>query len=163
MTGRSEPDGLPEAIEVPDRRFRPRRALASRRRTSRAAWWARSWPRPGAGDGVIEVVEPATSDVMAEVPRARAEETDAAVARAKAAFPDWRAVGPGDRAALLHALADALDAAHEDPRRTEARNAGKPIGDARAEMQMVVETFRSPRAAPRRCWATRSRCPEAWT
>ena len=99
---------------------------------------------------MIEVVEPATGDVMAEVPRAGAEETDAAVARAKAAFPDWRAVSPGDRAALLHALADALDAAHEDLARTEARNAGKPIGDARAEMQMVVETFRYYAGAPER-------------
>jgi betaine-aldehyde dehydrogenase len=99
---------------------------------------------------VIEVLEPATGDVMAEVPRAGAEETDAAVARAKAAFPDWRAVSPGDRAALLHALADALDAAREDLARTEARNAGKPIGDARAEMQMVVETFRYYAGAPER-------------
>ena len=72
------------------------------------------------------------------------------MARAKAAFPDWRAVSPGDRAALLHALADALDAAHEDLARTEARNAGKPIGDARAEMQMVVETFRYYAGAPER-------------
>jgi betaine-aldehyde dehydrogenase len=99
---------------------------------------------------VIEVVEPATGEVMAEVPRAGVEETDAAVARAKAAFPNWRAVSPGDRAALLHRLADALDAAREDLARTEARNAGKPIGDARAEMQMVVETFRYYAGAPER-------------
>ena len=45
---------------------------------------------------------------MAEVPRAGVEETDAAVARAKEAFPAWRAVAPADRAALLHRLADAL-------------------------------------------------------
>jgi acyl-CoA reductase-like NAD-dependent aldehyde dehydrogenase len=99
---------------------------------------------------VIEVVEPATAEVMAEVPRAGVEETDAAVARAKQAFPDWRAVSPGDRAALLHDLADALDAAREDLARTEARNVGKPIGDARAEMQMVVETFRYYAGAPER-------------
>ena len=72
------------------------------------------------------------------------------MARAKAAFPDWRAVSPGDRAAILHALADALDAA-EDLARTEARNAGKSqVGDARAEMQMVVETFRCYAGAPER-------------
>ena len=52
----------------------------------------------GGGRGVIEVVEPATEQVMAEVPRAGVEETDAAVAAAKAAFPAWRAIAPGDRA-----------------------------------------------------------------
>ena len=88
---------------------------------------------------------------MAEVPRAGAEELDAAVARAKAAFPAWRAVAPGDRAALLHRLADALDGAAPGTSPTlEARNAGKPIGDARGEMGMVVETYRYYAGAPER-------------
>ncbi len=99
---------------------------------------------------MIEVVEPATAEVMAELPRSGVEETDAAVHRAREAFPAWRAVSPGDRAALLHDLADALDSKREDLARTEARNAGKPIGDARAEMQMVVETFRYYAGAPER-------------
>jgi betaine-aldehyde dehydrogenase len=99
---------------------------------------------------VIEVVEPATEQVMAEVPRAGAEETDAAVARAKAAFPAWRAVTPGDRAALLHRLADALEERVEDLARLEARNVGKPIADARGEMEMVVQTFRYYAGAPER-------------
>ena len=58
---------------------------------------------------MIQVVEPATAEVMAEVPQAGVEETDAAVARAKEAFPAWRAVSPGDRSALLHRLANALE------------------------------------------------------
>ena len=44
---------------------------------------------------MIEVVEPATEQVMAEVPRAGVEETDAAVERAKRAYEDWRAIAPG--------------------------------------------------------------------
>jgi acyl-CoA reductase-like NAD-dependent aldehyde dehydrogenase len=55
----------------------------------------------------VRVVEPATEQVMAELPQAGVEETDAAVARAKAAYPAWRAVAPPDRARLLHRLADA--------------------------------------------------------
>ena len=43
---------------------------------------------------MIEVLEPATAEVMAEVPKAGVEETDAAVARAKEAFPAWRS-SPG--------------------------------------------------------------------
>jgi acyl-CoA reductase-like NAD-dependent aldehyde dehydrogenase len=99
---------------------------------------------------MIEVVEPATEQVMAEVPRAGVEETDAAVARAKAAFPQWRAVSPGDRAALLHRLANALEERVEDLARLEARNVGKPIADARGEMEMVVQTFRYYAGAPER-------------
>jgi acyl-CoA reductase-like NAD-dependent aldehyde dehydrogenase len=90
----------------------------------------------------LTVLEPATEAVLAELPRAGAEEADAAVARAKAAYPAWRAVAPADRAKLLHRLADALAAAHEELAVLEARNAGKPIGDARGEMGMVVDTFR---------------------
>jgi len=99
---------------------------------------------------VIAVVEPATAEVMAEVPKAGVEETDAAVARAKEAFPAWRAVSPGDRSALLHALANTLEKHVEDLARIEARNAGKPISDARGEMGMVVETFRYYAGAPER-------------
>ncbi|HEV2858832.1 MAG TPA: aldehyde dehydrogenase family protein [Solirubrobacterales bacterium] len=98
----------------------------------------------------IEVIEPATEQVMAEVPRAGAEEVDAAVARARGAFPAWRAVAPADRAKLLRDLADALEARCEELARLEARNAGKPIGDARGEMEMVVETFRYYAGAPER-------------
>jgi acyl-CoA reductase-like NAD-dependent aldehyde dehydrogenase len=99
---------------------------------------------------VIEVVEPATEQVMAEVPRAGTEEVDAAVARAKAVFPAWRAVAPGERSALLHRLANALEEQVEVLATLEARNAGKPIGDARGEMGMVVETFRYYAGAPER-------------
>jgi betaine-aldehyde dehydrogenase len=99
---------------------------------------------------MIEVLEPATEQVMAEVPRAGAEEVDAAVAQAKAAFPAWRAVTPGERAALLHGLADGLAERREDLALLEARNVGKPIADARAEMEMVVQTFRYYAGAPER-------------
>jgi acyl-CoA reductase-like NAD-dependent aldehyde dehydrogenase len=99
---------------------------------------------------MIEVLEPATAEVMAEVPQAGLEETDAAVARAKRAFPAWRAIAPGDRSALLHRLANAIEEKVEDLARLEARNAGKPISDARGEMGMVVETFRYYAGAPER-------------
>jgi acyl-CoA reductase-like NAD-dependent aldehyde dehydrogenase len=99
---------------------------------------------------MLSVLEPATEEVLAQVPRAGREETDAAVARARAAFPAWAAVGPPDRAALLRDLADALEARREDLAVLEARNAGKPIADARGEMGMVVETFRFYAGAPER-------------
>ena len=90
----------------------------------------------------LTVLEPATEQVLAELPRAGAEEADAAVARARAAYPAWRAVSPPDRARLLYRLADALAENREGLALMEARNAGKPIGDARGEMDMVADTFR---------------------
>jgi acyl-CoA reductase-like NAD-dependent aldehyde dehydrogenase len=98
----------------------------------------------------LTVIEPATEQVLAELPRAGADEADAAVARAKAAYPAWRAVSPPDRARLLHRLADALASRREELAVMEARNAGKPIGDARGEMDMVADTFRYYAAAPER-------------
>jgi betaine-aldehyde dehydrogenase len=99
---------------------------------------------------MIEVIEPATERVMAELPRAGVEDVDAAVAAAKAAFPAWRAVAPADRAKLLRRLADALEERAEQLAVLEARNAGKPIADARGEIGMVVETFRYYAGAPER-------------
>ena len=99
---------------------------------------------------MIEVIEPATEQVMAQVPRAGVEELDAAVERARQAFPAWRAVSPGDRAAVLHRLADALTERAGNLAMLEARNAGKPITDARAEMEMVVQTYRYYAGAPER-------------
>ncbi|MGH2986289.1 MAG: aldehyde dehydrogenase family protein [Solirubrobacterales bacterium] len=87
---------------------------------------------------------------MAEVPRAGVEETDAAVTAAKAAFGSWRRVSPADRAALLRDLADALAARAAELATLEARNVGKPIGDARAEIAMVIECFRYYAGAPER-------------
>jgi acyl-CoA reductase-like NAD-dependent aldehyde dehydrogenase len=94
------------------------------------------------GAGTISVIEPATEEVMAQIPEAGPEDVDAAVAKAKAAFGGWRAMEPGDRAKLLHALADALTAKHEELSVLEARNAGKPIANARGEIGMVAECFR---------------------
>ena len=85
----------------------------------------------------FSVIEPATEQVMAELPRAGVEEIDAAVARAKAAFPAWRAVAPADRAALLHSLADA--------HRRAPRGAG-------ADSRRATPASRSPTPAARSGW-----------
>ncbi len=99
---------------------------------------------------MLRVIEPATEQVIAELPHAGVQETDAAVARARAAFGAWRAVTPGDRARQLRAIADAIAARAEDLARLEARNVGKPIGDARGEVGMVAETFAYMAGAPER-------------
>jgi acyl-CoA reductase-like NAD-dependent aldehyde dehydrogenase len=103
-----------------------------------------------ASKDAIAVIEPATEQVLAEVPRAGVEETNAAIERARRAYPAWRGVDPAERSALLHRLASAIEERTDDLATLEARNAGKPISDARGEMGMVVETFRYYAGAPER-------------
>jgi len=98
----------------------------------------------------LSVIEPATETVLATVPRAGVEETDAAVAAAVRALPAWRALAPGERARILYVLANTLADHLEELAVLEARNAGKAIGDARGEMGMVVDTFRYYAGAPER-------------
>jgi betaine-aldehyde dehydrogenase len=98
----------------------------------------------------LQVIEPATEAVLDEVPRAGAAEVDDAVARARGAFPAWRALAPAARAERMRALVAVLESHLEELALLEARNAGKPIGDARGEMGMVIETFRYYAGAPER-------------
>jgi len=72
------------------------------------------------------------------------------VARARRAFEAWRHVSAADRGRLLRRLADGIDGRREQLARTEARNAGKPIADARGEMEMVAESFAYYAGAPER-------------
>jgi acyl-CoA reductase-like NAD-dependent aldehyde dehydrogenase len=105
---------------------------------------------PIASLSMITVREPATEAVLAEIPPADASQVDAAVARAKESFPAWRALTPSARARALSDLAAALEQHHDELALLEARNAGKPIADARGEMQMVIDTFRYYSGAPER-------------
>src|ERR671937_1413083 len=89
----------------------------------------------------VSVINPATEQTIAELDEAGIEETDAAVARAKAAFPAWRSVAPSERARLLRRLAALVEEHGEELARIESQNVGKPIAGARAEVGMVAEVF----------------------
>jgi acyl-CoA reductase-like NAD-dependent aldehyde dehydrogenase len=98
----------------------------------------------------LRVIEPATEKVMAELQEATVEEADAAVARAKKAYPAWKALAPKDRANLMRRIATAIDKHAEELAQLEARNVGKPISDARGEVGMVVDVFNYYAGAPER-------------
>jgi acyl-CoA reductase-like NAD-dependent aldehyde dehydrogenase len=89
----------------------------------------------------ISVLNPATEETITELEQAGVEQADEAVARAKAAFPTWRAVPPPRRARLLRRLAALVEEHGEALARIESDNVGKPIGGARAEVGMVAEVF----------------------
>jgi acyl-CoA reductase-like NAD-dependent aldehyde dehydrogenase len=90
---------------------------------------------------VLTVLNPATEEPIAQLEQAGVEETDGAVALAKAAFPAWKAVAPTDRARLLRRLATLVEEHAEELARIESRNVGKPIAGARAEIGMVAQVF----------------------
>src|SRR2546423_6974369 len=98
----------------------------------------------------MRVIEPATERALAEVAEASVEDADRAVAGAKAAYPAWRAVSPGDRAKLLRRFANAVADDAGKLAELEARNVGKPISDARGEVGMVVDVFNYYSGAPER-------------
>jgi acyl-CoA reductase-like NAD-dependent aldehyde dehydrogenase len=89
----------------------------------------------------VTVVNPATEERIAELEQAGVDETDAAVARATAAFPAWRDVAPNDRARLLRGLATLVEEHGEELARIESQNVGKPISGARGEIGMVANVF----------------------
>src|SRR5918912_457598 len=99
---------------------------------------------------MVEVINPATEEVIERVDSATAEETDAAIDRARAAFPGWRDVEPADRALLLRRLAEALEVERENLVRLESRNVGKPVAGAQGEIDMGVQTFGYYAGAPER-------------
>jgi acyl-CoA reductase-like NAD-dependent aldehyde dehydrogenase len=96
------------------------------------------------------VLNPATEEPVAQVPATSAEETDEAVARALAAQPAWRQVAPGERAALLRAFADAVDAHTEELAALEVACSGHPVGNARWEAGNLRDVLRYYAAAPER-------------
>ncbi len=89
----------------------------------------------------LTVLNPATEQPIAELQQAGREETDAAVARAKAAYPAWRAVAPTSRSRLLRRLATLVEDHTEELAQIESQNVGKPIAGARGEVGMVAAVF----------------------
>ena len=90
---------------------------------------------------LIEVVNPATEKPIAKLDRAGVEETDRAVAAARAAYPAWRAIKPADRARLLRKVAGLVEEHADGLARLETSNVGKPLGDSRWEVGMVADVF----------------------
>ncbi|MFJ4321351.1 aldehyde dehydrogenase family protein [Streptomyces lavendulae] len=82
---------------------------------------------------VLEVLNPATEELVATVPAATRDDVDAAVGRAAAAQRGWAALAPADRARLLRRFAAAVDGHLEELARLEVREAGHTIGNARWE------------------------------
>ena len=89
--------------------------------------------------GGIDVTDPATQEVLCEVPFATADEVDRAVQGAKATFRTWREVPTPERARLLFAYQDILKKNQDDIARLLCRDTGKTWEDARGEVWRGIE------------------------
>jgi len=101
-----------------------------------------SW-RDAEAEAVLEVFEPATGDRMATVARASSGDVDRAVEAARRAFDDsrWSGVAASDRGRVLAGIAAGIRHRVEELASLEARNAGKPIRDARDEVLGAAQCF----------------------
>ncbi|HET6946731.1 MAG TPA: gamma-aminobutyraldehyde dehydrogenase [bacterium] len=89
-----------------------------------------------------QILNPATGEVIAEVPRGSREDVDRAVASAAHAFVAWSDSTPGERMSMLLRLADRIDAHAGELAQIESRNVGKPITVSRADLPFISDNLR---------------------
>jgi betaine-aldehyde dehydrogenase/aminobutyraldehyde dehydrogenase len=99
------------------------------------------WVESSSGE-TMEVLNPATGEAIAEVPRSGAEDVERAVAAAKKAWSEWQSKTPKDRMELLLALADVVDENAEELARLESLNVGKPWWVAKDEPPAISDNLR---------------------
>ncbi|PNH80269.1 gamma-aminobutyraldehyde dehydrogenase [Arthrobacter sp. AFG20] len=104
---------------------------------------------PSSSSETVDIVNPATEEVLTKVPAGTVEDVDAAVAAAVAAKDAWAATTPRDRAAVLLKIADIIEANRELFETLEAANTGKPAAVAEDDISSAVDTFRFSAGAAR--------------
>ena len=97
--------------------------------------------RPG-GAPPQAVVDPATGELLTEVPGSSPSDIDAAVAAATGAFPTWASAPPAQRSALLLGMAQIIEDNAEELAALESRNVGKPISAVPEEIEFCVDNLR---------------------
>jgi len=94
------------------------------------------------GDATMDVVNPATEEVLAKCPRGSKAQLDKAVAAAKAAFPAWSQTPIAERKAKLLAIADVIEKNANDLARLLTQEQGKPTADAMGEIYGAAAFFK---------------------
>lgn len=98
----------------------------------------------------VTVLNPATEEILAELPTAGLAELDSAVARARAAQPAWARTAPEEKARVMLAISTAISEEFEALTKLESQNVGMPIGDAHGAVAGVADAFRYYSASPER-------------
>jgi malonate-semialdehyde dehydrogenase (acetylating) / methylmalonate-semialdehyde dehydrogenase len=106
-----------------------------------------SWV-PSVSTSALDVTNPADGRVLARVPLSVAEDVDAAVRAARAAFPAWRSKSTIERARWLFGFRQVMEAHQDELARSVTREMGKTFGDARAEVGRAIEMVEAASAIP---------------
>src|SRR5439155_2722982 len=101
-------------------------------------YYAGAWHASAASE-CLPVIDPATEDVLAEVPMSSESEAAAVIGAAAAAFPEWRRTPPEDRIQYLFKLKDLLERNLEYLARQITLENGKTLAEARAELRRGIE------------------------
>ena len=99
------------------------------------------WTDAASGE-TAPVINPATEEEIAQVPKGDAGDVDRAVAAARAAFETWSMSTPQDRSKALYAFADAIEKDAETLSLLEQQNVGKPKGTADFDVEFTVDNVR---------------------
>lgn len=91
--------------------------------------------------GAVAVIDPATGSESARLPVATPDDVEAAISAAAAAFPCWSVTAPVARAQLLSSVAEALRASRERFARLIVDDLGKPLAEARAEVDTAADIW----------------------
>ena len=97
---------------------------------------------PAASGATFETRSPIDGAKIADVARSRAEDVDRAAKAAKAAFPGWRDTGGADRRALLHRIADAIEARADEIALCECMDTGQALRFMSKAALRGAENFR---------------------
>jgi aspartate-semialdehyde dehydrogenase len=122
----ARPDRHPELSRLSDRRLLRELAYIDGR-----------WTASSAG-ATLEVRDPATGTLVARVARLEADDADRAISAAVIAFVKWRRFIPQQRAALLRAWFEQIIAAKEDLALLMTLEQGKPLSEARGEIEYAA-------------------------
>jgi acyl-CoA reductase-like NAD-dependent aldehyde dehydrogenase len=90
----------------------------------------------------MDVINPATGEVLTTCPRADSEQVDLAVQSAKAAFPAWAKLGMAARRAKIMSIADGIEARKDELARLLTAEQGKPLREAFAEIGNAAAILR---------------------
>ncbi|MFQ6033537.1 MAG: CoA-acylating methylmalonate-semialdehyde dehydrogenase [Candidatus Bipolaricaulia bacterium] len=95
--------------------------------------------RESSSNELLDVHNPATDEVLAQVPLSTREEVGEAITAAKEAFPEWRETPPLTRVQYLFRLKELLEDHFEELSRIISQDEGKTLDEARGEMRRLIE------------------------
>jgi malonate-semialdehyde dehydrogenase (acetylating) / methylmalonate-semialdehyde dehydrogenase len=95
--------------------------------------------RSSSATAYLEVINPATAEVLAQVPLSPASEVEQAAQAAQTAFQSWRRVPPTERVQYLFKLKHLMEEHFEELARTVTQECGKTLAESRGEMRRAIE------------------------